>query len=453
MDAYEYGELLKSLSTKMENITNIVKPDELRARLDEIERMQQNPEFWSDNERAAKVAQEKTRLERTLNKYDEARDALSDAQEYFELAKSEGDEETLEMLYEDAENLKEHIQQLEIAIMLSGEHDSANAIVTIHPGGLEAYEYDIAIPAKYGVGQCIGDTLGPGGVFRGLRTIPVLLDICRDMDKVCSPEALLINYSNPMAINCWGVATGSGRPHVGLCHSVQSTAEVLAGFIGAPLEEISYWVAGINHQAWFLEFRWNGRDAYPLLRERIRDPQIIGQEPIPHGKIAYPVLDPFHHLQRKTDPVFNAAAVGIVSQVGPGRHKLGQEVSGAAVEFHQVEPCLLHPRCGLRILVLDGNDFLLGQRSRGFPIDRNGRGCNPLIAKGKTPGMIDLKTCPGLFTLDALRKFRESRQISVMVHTNCAWRSAPLSCDAGILNHDHGSAASGHLAVMMKQEG
>jgi len=158
--------------------------------------------------------------------------------------------------------------------------DAKYVIVTIHPGGLEAYEYDIAIPAKYGVGQCIGDTLGPGGVFRGLRTIPVLLDICRDMDKVCSPEALLINYSNPMAINCWGVATGSGRPHVGLCHSVQSTAEVLAGFIGAPLEEISYWVAGINHQAWFLEFRWNGRDAYPLLRERIRDPQIIGQEPI-----------------------------------------------------------------------------------------------------------------------------------------------------------------------------
>jgi alpha-galactosidase len=158
--------------------------------------------------------------------------------------------------------------------------DARYVIVTIHPGGLEAYEYDITIPLKYGVGQCIGDTLGPGGVFRGLRTIPVLLDICRDMDEVCPPEALLINYSNPMAINCWGVAAGSGRRHVGLCHSVQGTVEDLGEFIGAPLEEISYWVAGINHQAWFLEFRWNGKDAYPLLRERIRDPQIIGQEPI-----------------------------------------------------------------------------------------------------------------------------------------------------------------------------
>ena len=143
MDAYEYGELLKSLSTKMENITNIVQPDAIRARLVEIEEMQQDPEFWSDNERAAKVAQEKTRLERTLSKYDEAKDALDDATEYFELAKSEGDEETLEMLYEDAENLKEHIQQLEIAIMLSGEHDSANAIVTIHPGagGTESQDW------------------------------------------------------------------------------------------------------------------------------------------------------------------------------------------------------------------------------------------------------------------------------------------------------------------------
>jgi len=158
--------------------------------------------------------------------------------------------------------------------------DAQYVIVTIHPGGLEAYEYDIAIPLKYGVGQCIGDTLGPGGVFRGLRTIPVLLDICHDMDRLCPPEALLINYSNPMAINCWGIAAGSGRPHVGLCHSVQSTAEVLATFIGAPLEEVTYWVAGINHQAWFLEFRWKGKDAYPLLRERIKDPQVIGQEPM-----------------------------------------------------------------------------------------------------------------------------------------------------------------------------
>src|SRR5690242_3176340 len=155
--------------------------------------------------------------------------------------------------------------------------DADYVITTFQQGGLEAYAHDIEIPARYGVGQCVGDTLGPGGVFRGLRTIPLLLDLCREMDELCRPEALLLNYSNPMAINCWAVAT-TGRPHVGLCHSVQGTSRMLAGWIGAPYDEVTYKVAGINHQAWFLEFRHNGEDAYPRLRERIGDPQIVGQE-------------------------------------------------------------------------------------------------------------------------------------------------------------------------------
>ncbi|MFP3896880.1 MAG: alpha-glucosidase/alpha-galactosidase [Anaerolineales bacterium] len=153
-------------------------------------------------------------------------------------------------------------------------------ISTIQVGGLEAYAHDIEIPQKYGVGQCVGDTLGPGGVFRGLRTIPVLLDICEDMDELCSSRALLINYSNPMAINSWAVAAASGRSYVGLCHSVQGTARMLARFIGAPYEEVRYRVAGINHQAWFLSFRWQGRDAYPLLRESVEDAEFYGQEPV-----------------------------------------------------------------------------------------------------------------------------------------------------------------------------
>jgi len=143
MDAYEYGELLKTLAVKMENITNIVKPDLLRKRLKEIEKMQENPEFWSDAEKAGKISQEKTRTERILATYDAAKEALDDAQEYFELAKAEGDDETLEMLYEDASNLNEHINALEVQMMLSGEHDSANAIVTIHPGagGTESQDW------------------------------------------------------------------------------------------------------------------------------------------------------------------------------------------------------------------------------------------------------------------------------------------------------------------------
>jgi len=143
MDAYEYSELLKSLTTKMENIRNIVKPEELQKRLDEIDTLQQDPDFWSDADAAGKVSQEKTRLERVLEKYENAQAAIDDANEYFELSKSEGDEETLEMLYEDAESLKEKTEALEVQIMLSGEHDSNNAIVSIHPGagGTESQDW------------------------------------------------------------------------------------------------------------------------------------------------------------------------------------------------------------------------------------------------------------------------------------------------------------------------
>ncbi|MDD3592663.1 MAG: peptide chain release factor 2 [Sulfurovum sp.] len=143
MDAYEYGELLKNLSTKMGNITNIVKPDKLHARLEEIESMQQDPSFWNDAENAGKISQEKTRTERVLATYHNAKDALQDAIEYFELSKAEGDEETLEMLYDDAPNLEANTQALEIQMMLSGKHDSNNAIVTIHPGagGTESQDW------------------------------------------------------------------------------------------------------------------------------------------------------------------------------------------------------------------------------------------------------------------------------------------------------------------------
>ena len=153
-------------------------------------------------------------------------------------------------------------------------------VVTVfQQGGLEAYALDIEFPARYGVGQCVGDTLGPGGVFRSLRTIPVLLDLCRDMDDL-APDALLLNYVNPMAANCWAVDAATGRPHVGLCHSVQGTSQMLARWINVPYDEVVFFCAGINHQAWFLEFRRGEEDLYPFIWEAIERPETYGDEPV-----------------------------------------------------------------------------------------------------------------------------------------------------------------------------
>jgi alpha-galactosidase len=157
--------------------------------------------------------------------------------------------------------------------------DSDYVVTTFQQGGLDAYQLDIEIPQQYGIEQCVGDTLGPGGVFRALRTIPVLIDICSEIDQY-APEALLLNYVNPMAANCWAVAAGSGLPHVGLCHSVQGTSELLADWIKVPYEEVIFFCAGINHQAFFLEFRTKEEDLYPKIFAAVEDPAIYGQEPV-----------------------------------------------------------------------------------------------------------------------------------------------------------------------------
>jgi alpha-galactosidase len=142
-------------------------------------------------------------------------------------------------------------------------------VVCFQVGGLEAYALDVEIPRRYGVDQTVGDTLGPGGVFRGLRSLNVLEGLVADMSDVC-PDALLLQYANPMAINCW-FAAAEGASTVGLCHSVQHTAESLRRILGVPPADWSFRAAGINHQAWFLEARIAGRDALSELREAVRE--------------------------------------------------------------------------------------------------------------------------------------------------------------------------------------
>src|SRR5687768_15721672 len=137
------------------------------------------------------------------------------------------------------------------------------AINMIQVGGYKpGTVIDFEIPKKYGLRQTIADTLGIGGIMRALRTIPVLLDICRDMEELC-PDVMFLNYVNPMAMNTWAIDRASNMKTVGLCHSVQGTAEVLAKDIGVPYDEINYICAGINHMAFYLKFERHGEDLYP----------------------------------------------------------------------------------------------------------------------------------------------------------------------------------------------
>ena len=159
--------------------------------------------------------------------------------------------------------------------------DADYVIIMIQVGGLDAFRHDYEIPLKYGVDQCIGDSLGPGGVFRGLRTIPVLLDIARDMEELC-PDALMLNYANPMAACCFALGRGSNVQYIGLCHGVQTTLDLISGYVGVPKEQIDFLCAGINHMAWFLSLKdkRDGRDLCPILRENIEKPEYYVNEKV-----------------------------------------------------------------------------------------------------------------------------------------------------------------------------
>jgi alpha-galactosidase len=156
--------------------------------------------------------------------------------------------------------------------------DADYVIATFQVGGMKGFEVDYTIPLKYGIDQCIGDTLGPGGIFRALRSIPEIIALARDMEELC-PHAYLLNYVNPMAMVCW--ALGKTKvPFVGLCHGVQTTLDLISGYTEVPKEEIDFLTAGINHMAWFLKIAHKGRDLYPLLRQRFEQPEFYVNEKV-----------------------------------------------------------------------------------------------------------------------------------------------------------------------------
>jgi alpha-galactosidase len=159
-------------------------------------------------------------------------------------------------------------------------------INSIEVAGLANVRHDFDIPMKYGINQCIGDTIGPGGIFKALRTGPAWLDILHDAEQLC-PQAWVLNYTNPMSILTLAAQNGSSMRTVGLCHSVQGTSKQLAGYLNIPYEELEWRCAGINHNAWFTELSHHGQDMYPRLREVAQDREIYERDPVRFEMMLY----------------------------------------------------------------------------------------------------------------------------------------------------------------------
>jgi alpha-galactosidase len=167
----------------------------------------------------------------------------------------------------------------------------ADVVLTVFQvGSVEAYAHDVLIPRDYGIDQTVGDTLGPGGVFRGLRSVEALREVAEAMLEIC-PDAWLLNYANPMAINVWATDL-LGAKIVGLCHSVQGTSELLARELEVPYDEVTFECAGVNHTAWFTTFRRGEEDLIPKIREVMKARHVDGTIPLlPRSDDAYESIE------------------------------------------------------------------------------------------------------------------------------------------------------------------
>lgn len=157
--------------------------------------------------------------------------------------------------------------------------DADFVILIFYVGGNRAFGYDVEIPLKYGVKQCIGDSMGPGGVFSLFRQVPVMLEIGKEMKELC-PDAYVLNYVNPMGAMCTALNRGTDMKVVGLCHGVQTTMDLIAAYTGVPKEEIDYTNAGINHMDWFLKLEHHGEDLYPILKANMEKPEYYKNEKV-----------------------------------------------------------------------------------------------------------------------------------------------------------------------------
>ncbi|NJM06388.1 alpha-galactosidase [Candidatus Gracilibacteria bacterium] len=194
------------------------------------------------------------------------------------------DAQRLELTQQLAERLVERLGRRWNVVAATDRRDvlagSDFIVNTIEVAGLANVRHDFDIPLKYGIDQCIGDTIGPGGIFKALRTGPAWLAILRDAEQLC-PAAIVLNYTNPMSILTLAALRGTQMQTVGLCHSVQGSSKQLASYLDVPYAALEWRCAGINHNAWFTELRHQGQDMYPILRERVTTkPEIYEHDPV-----------------------------------------------------------------------------------------------------------------------------------------------------------------------------
>lgn len=162
--------------------------------------------------------------------------------------------------------------------------DADFVITAIKIGGSKAFQADFEIPKKYGIDVCVGECVGPGGVFRALRTIPVMVDIVSDVEQIC-PKAVLLNYVNPMAMISMAIGRTTRLTFAGLCHGTQTTLDLISRYVGVKKEEIDFLAAGINHMSWFLKLEKDGEDLYPLFRKHLENPEYYVNEKV-RGEVA-----------------------------------------------------------------------------------------------------------------------------------------------------------------------
>jgi alpha-galactosidase len=175
--------------------------------------------------------------------------------------------------------------------------DAKYIIVCMRVGGLEAFALDVEIPMKYGVNQCVGDTICAGGIMYGQRTIPEIMDICRDIKELAAPGALMLNYANPNAMNTWAANTYGGVETLGLCHGVQHGHAQIAEVLGLKPQDLDIICAGINHQTWYIQVRHKGKDMRGKLLEGFRKHPQYSQ----HEKVRIDILSRFGYYSTESN--------------------------------------------------------------------------------------------------------------------------------------------------------